>query len=82
MTIFALVFPDSAVFLYPDQTVLCLTFMVPFIVIYRVIHKLFRDLRPLRYSSRDGHSEGGPVNRGRGTPSFWPTLQVFDVHPR
>jgi hypothetical protein len=25
---------------------------------YRVIHKSLRDVRPLRYSSRDGHAEG------------------------
>jgi hypothetical protein len=27
--------------------------------IYRVIHKSLRDFRHLRYSSRDGHAEGG-----------------------
>jgi hypothetical protein len=47
--------------------------------IYRVIHKSLRDFRPLRYSSRDGHSEGDHVNRGRDTPSFCPTLQVLDM---
>ena len=46
--------------------------------IYRVIHKSRRDFRPLRYSSRDDHAEGGHVNRGRDTPSFCPNLQVLD----
>ena len=46
---------------------------------YRVIHKSFRDFRPLRYSSRDGHAEGEHVNRGRDTLSFCPTLQVLDM---
>ena len=46
---------------------------------YRVIHKSLRDFRPLRYSSRDGHAEVEHVNRGRGTPSFCPTLQVLDM---
>jgi hypothetical protein len=46
---------------------------------YRVIHKSLRDFRPLRYRSRDGHAEGEHVNRGRDTPSFWPTLQVLDM---
>jgi hypothetical protein len=44
--------------------------------IYRVIQKSLRDIRPLRYSSRDGHAEGEHVNRGRDTPSVCPTLQV------
>jgi hypothetical protein len=44
---------------------------------YRVIHKSLRDVRPLRYSSRDGHAEGQHVNWGRDTPSFCPTLQVL-----
>jgi hypothetical protein len=44
---------------------------------YRVIHKSFRDFRPLRYSSREGHAEGEHVNRGRDTPNFCPTLQVL-----
>jgi hypothetical protein len=47
--------------------------------IYRVIHKSLRDIRPLRYSSRDGHAEGEHVNRGRDSPSFCPTLQVLDM---
>jgi hypothetical protein len=47
------------------------------ISIYRVIHKSVRDVRPLRYSSRDGHAEGEHVNRGRETPNFCPTLQVL-----
>jgi hypothetical protein len=45
--------------------------------IYRVIRKSLRDVRPLRYSSRDGHAEGEHVNRGRDTPIFCPTLQVL-----
>jgi hypothetical protein len=47
--------------------------------IYRVMLKTFRDFRPLRYSSRDGHAEGRHVNRGTDTPSFCPTLQVLDM---
>jgi hypothetical protein len=47
--------------------------------LYRIIHKSLRDFRPLRYRSRDGHTEGEHVNRGRGTPSFCPTLQVPDM---
>ena len=47
--------------------------------IYRVIHKSLRDFLLLRYSNRDGHSEGEHVNRGRDTPSFCPTLQVLDM---
>ena len=47
--------------------------------LYRVIHKSFRDFRPLRYSSRDGHAEGEHVNRGRDTPSFCPTSQMLDM---
>jgi len=46
---------------------------------YRVIHKSLRDFRPLRYSSRDGHTEGEHVNRKRDTPIFCPTLQVLDM---
>jgi len=46
---------------------------------YRVIHKSLRDFQPLQYSSRDGHSKGEHVNRGRDTPSFRPTLQVLDM---
>jgi hypothetical protein len=37
-------------------------------ILYRVIYISFRDLWPLRYSSRDGHAEGEHVNRGRDTP--------------
>ena len=48
-------------------------------LLYRVIHKSLRDLWPLRYSSRDGHTEGEHVNRGRDTPSFCRTLQVLDM---
>ena len=29
---------------------------------YRVIHKSLRDFRPLRYSNRDGDTEGEHVN--------------------
>jgi len=47
--------------------------------LYRVIRKSLRHFRPLRYSSRDGHAEGKHVNRGRGTTSFCPTLQVLDM---
>ena len=48
-------------------------------IMYRVIHNSLRDIRPLRYSSRDGHAEGEHVNRGRDTPTFCPTLQVLDM---
>ena len=47
--------------------------------LYSVIHKSLRDFRPLRYSSRDGHTEGEHFNRGRDTPSFCPALQVLDM---
>ena len=50
-----------------------------FKLIYRVIHKSLRDFRPLRYSSWGGHAEGEHVNRGRDTPSFFPTLQMLDM---
>ena len=53
--------------------------MGPLFGLYRVIHKSFRDFRPLRYSSQDGHPKGEHVNRGRDTPSFCPTLQVLDM---
>ena len=46
---------------------------------YRVISKSFRDFRPMRYCSRDGHAEGERVNRGRVTPSFCSTLRVLDM---
>jgi hypothetical protein len=46
---------------------------------YRVIRKSLRDFGPLRYSSRDGHTEGEHVNRGTDTPSFLSTLQVLDM---
>ena len=48
-------------------------------LVYKVIHKPLWDLRPLRYSSRDGHAGGEHVNRGRDTPSFCPNLQVLDM---
>jgi hypothetical protein len=38
--------------------------------LYRVIHKSFRDVRPLRYGSRDGHVEGHHFDRGRDSASF------------
>jgi hypothetical protein len=38
-----------------------------------------RNFRPLRYSSRDGHSKGEHVNRGKDTPSFCLTLQVLHM---
>jgi hypothetical protein len=38
-----------------------------------------QNFRSLRYSSWDGHAEGEHVNRGTDTPSFSPTLQVFDM---
>jgi hypothetical protein len=47
--------------------------------IYKVIHKSLQDVRPLRYSSRDGHAEGEHVNRGRDTPISCPNLQVLDM---
>jgi len=47
--------------------------------LYRVIHKSLRNFRPLWYSSRDGHAEEEHVNRGRDTPSFFPTLHVLDM---
>jgi hypothetical protein len=46
---------------------------------YRVILKTLRDVRPLQYSSQDGHDEREHVNRGRDIPSFCPTLQVLDM---
>jgi len=33
----------------------------------------------MRYSSREGHAEGGHVNGGRDTPSFCPTSHVFNM---
>jgi hypothetical protein len=47
--------------------------------LYSIIHKSLRDIRPLQYSSRDGHTEGERVNRGRDSPSSCPTLQVLDM---
>ena len=44
-----------------------------------MIHKSFRDFRPLRYSSRDGHAEVEHVNRGRDIQSFCPNLRVLDM---
>jgi hypothetical protein len=46
---------------------------------YGVIHKSFRDFRPVRHSIRDGHAEEEHVNRGRDTPGFSPTIQVLDM---
>jgi hypothetical protein len=51
--------------------------IVLFNALYRVIQKSLRDFRPLRYSSRDGHTEGEHINRGRDTQSFCPNLQVL-----
>jgi hypothetical protein len=47
--------------------------------IYRVIHKSLWEVRPLRYSSRNGHNEAEHANRRRDTSSFCPTLQVLDM---
>jgi hypothetical protein len=44
---------------------------------YRVISKSLRDVRPLRYSSRDVYAEGEHVSRGRDTASFCPALQLL-----
>jgi len=44
-----------------------------------VIHKSLRDFRSLRYSRQDGHVEWEHVNRGRGTLSFCPTLEILDM---
>jgi hypothetical protein len=38
---------------------------VVIVLTYRVIHKPLRDFRPLRYSSRDGHAEGGMSTEGK-----------------
>jgi hypothetical protein len=46
---------------------------------YRVIRKSLRDFRHLRYRRRYGYAEGERVNKGRDTPSFCRTLQVFDM---
>jgi len=56
-------------------TEFCLTIFY----LYIVLHTSLRDFRPLRYSSRYGHTEGELVNRGRDTPSFCPTLQMLDM---
>jgi hypothetical protein len=53
--------------------------VLPAVWIYSVICKSLWDFRPLWYNSRDGHTEGEHVNRGRDTPSFWPTLQLLDT---
>ena len=41
--------------------------------IYRVIHKSLRDFRTRLRNNQDRHG------RERGTPSFFPTLQVLDM---
>jgi hypothetical protein len=41
-----------------------------YVCIYRIIHKSFRDVRPLRFSTRDGHTKREHVNRGRDTLKF------------
>jgi hypothetical protein len=46
---------------------------------YRVIHKSFRNFRPLRYSSRDVHAEGEHVNRGRETKKTWRDSLPIDM---
>jgi hypothetical protein len=46
---------------------------------YRIFRKSLRDIRPLMFSSRDGHAEGEHVNRGRDTASFCCALQVLDM---
>ena len=46
---------------------------------YRVICKSIRDFWPLQYRSLGGHTKGEHVNRGRGTQSFSPTLQVLGM---
>jgi hypothetical protein len=56
----------------------CWTHLHDIIYIYRLIHKSLRDFRHLWFSSRDGHTEGEHVNRGRDIPSFCPTLQVLN----
>ena len=61
----------------PFDSIICVIIEISYI--YRVIHKSLRDFRPLRYSSREGHAEGEHVNRGTGTPSFCPTLQVLEM---
>jgi hypothetical protein len=43
------------------------------------IHNSLLEFWTLQYSSRDGHAEGGHINRGIDTPSFCPTLQVHDM---
>jgi hypothetical protein len=49
---------------------------------FRLVVKRYYDgdFRPLQDSSRDGHADGEPVNRGRDTASFCPTLQVLDMY--
>jgi hypothetical protein len=50
--------------------------------IYRVIHRSLRDFRPLRYRSRDGHTEGSMSTEGETLQvsvlphrcSIWPPL--------
>jgi hypothetical protein len=62
------------------QIIVCVYFITFCVwLLYRVIHKPLQDFRPLRYSSRDDHTEGEHVNRGRNTPSFSPTLQVLNM---
>jgi hypothetical protein len=58
--------------------VLCVH-VLPAVWIYSVICKSLWDFRPLWYSSRDGHTGGEHVNRGRDTLRFWPTLQLLDI---
>jgi len=51
--------------------------MVKIAKLRRVIHKSLWDIRPLRYSSRDGHAEGEHVNRGRDTPTWRDSLPIY-----
>ena len=55
------------------------SFVFLHIYIDKVIPKSLWDFRLLRYCRRNGHAEGGHVNRGRDSPSFCPTLQVIDM---
>jgi hypothetical protein len=47
--------------------------------LWRIIHKILRDVRPLWYSSWEGHAKGKYVNRGRDTASFCPTIQLLHM---
>jgi hypothetical protein len=47
--------------------------------IYGVFYKSLWGFLPLWYCSRDGRTKGEHLNRGRGTPSFCPTLHVLNM---